>query len=307
MLDKQARKFPGGLTINIRRDLLQLLYDIEEGLRFDIVLMDTTYPSKPTLIPEQLTDGFQAAEKIRQVLPDTLIVFITTHTELVFDAFRIPAFRFIPEQEMKDRLPEMLHQAYRYFENNTTDYIFVETTEGLERIRISDIVCCERSGNYVVLEMISEVKHKVRGSLKSFRKQLPYDNFIEVNRILVNPAFIQRVENQEIFLLNGRQLHAAKGQKKQLLSVILPVLLSIVLSLAGLTILVFRKGQNFAAGSGRKLLSDLLPGFIAAFFYLISDVFFAVISRRGYRKQGLIIAVLLSEFILFLLILLVWL
>lgn len=299
ILKDQSQNYPGEWTIDIRRDLLQLLYDMDEGLSFDIILMDTVYRSKSNLFPEQSMDGLQAAEKIRLFLPDSLIVFVSAHTEKVFDAFRVPAFRFIPEQEMSDRLPEMLHQAYQLFEKNASNSIFLETTKGLQRICINDIVSCERMGNYVLLEMISGVNHKVRGSLSSFRRRLPYDNFIEVNRILVNPAFIQCAEGQDILLQDGRLLHAAKGQKKRLMSAVLSVLLSIILSLTDLTLLVLRKEQNFTAVSGGQFLSEMLPCFIGVLIYLMSGIIFAIICKRDYRKAGLFLAVLLSEFALF--------
>ena len=55
----------------------QLLYEIEDGSRFDLVLLDIEMPQM---------DGMELAGHIRKALPDVLIIFVTSHMEYVLDA-----------------------------------------------------------------------------------------------------------------------------------------------------------------------------------------------------------------------------
>lgn len=49
----------------------QLLYEIEDGGRFDLVLLDIEMPQM---------DGMELAGRIRKVLPEVLVIFITSPT-----------------------------------------------------------------------------------------------------------------------------------------------------------------------------------------------------------------------------------
>ena len=55
-----------------------LLYDIQDGQYFDLVLTDIEMPK---------TDGMELAKKIRTYLPEVLILFVTSHIKYAIDAY----------------------------------------------------------------------------------------------------------------------------------------------------------------------------------------------------------------------------
>ena len=62
----------------------QLLYDVEEGAHFDLLLLDIEMPEK---------DGMSLAASLRRHLPLSLIIFITSHTQYAVKAYELSVFR----------------------------------------------------------------------------------------------------------------------------------------------------------------------------------------------------------------------
>ena len=80
----------------------QLLYDVEEGAHFDLLLLDIEMPEK---------DGMCLAASLRRHLPMALIIFITSHTQYAVKAYELSVFRYIPKSEMETCLPLGLNRA----------------------------------------------------------------------------------------------------------------------------------------------------------------------------------------------------
>ena len=80
----------------------QLLYDVEEGAHFDLLLLDIEMPEK---------DGMSLAASLRRHLPLSLIIFITSHTQYAVKAYELSVFRYIPKSEMETCLPLGLNRA----------------------------------------------------------------------------------------------------------------------------------------------------------------------------------------------------
>ena len=82
-----------------------LLADVEEGRYYDLILLDIEMPER---------SGMEIAPKIRKVLPNCLIIFVTSYLKYAVDSFALSIFRYIPKQELEKRLPQALQNAFQY-------------------------------------------------------------------------------------------------------------------------------------------------------------------------------------------------
>lgn len=67
-----------------------LIYDIEDGQHYDLVILDIEMPA---------INGMEVADAIRRLLPDILVIFVTSHTEYALDAYELSIFRYISKAE----------------------------------------------------------------------------------------------------------------------------------------------------------------------------------------------------------------
>ena len=80
-----------------------LLYDITaDHFFFDLILLDIEMPN---------SGGMEIAEKIKPMLPNVKIIFITSHIEYAIDAFELSIFRYVPKHEINKRLPAAIQDA----------------------------------------------------------------------------------------------------------------------------------------------------------------------------------------------------
>ncbi len=109
---------------------------LDSGKAFDIILLDIEMPG---------IDGMKTAKLLRETYKDTYIVFITSHIEVMPEAFKVRAFRFINKPVDENKIVEMLSD----YENELFDDETITFNEKgtVQIVRVSDIVCFEAFGD----------------------------------------------------------------------------------------------------------------------------------------------------------------
>lgn len=151
--------------------------------------------------------GVDAARKLRESDPDTLIVFLTTSPEHTFDAFDVHAYQYIlktPDdaavQSAVRRVMDDIAAARLAAERALT---FSEN--GAEQsLSFSDIVFAESEKNYVKLADRFQNVYRARMTFSEIRSRLGTDSrFLQINRgVLINMDCITAF-GKETCTLNG--------------------------------------------------------------------------------------------------------
>lgn len=191
---------------------LPLLYEIEDNIQFDLFFLETQLPDM---------DGLLLAQKIKKLQPDCLFLFVSNETAAVYDAFQLPAFRFLPKMQLSERLEEAFLSATSQLKAIHSQYYVIQSGAALERIPLHRIVYIVREGNYCVFQDETDKQYRVRSSLKSVHEQLPTDQFIYINQIICNVSHIDKIEGDTVFLSNGSRINAAKGSVRKIKNTLL--------------------------------------------------------------------------------------
>ena len=93
----------------------QLWFEMADQKIADLFLLDIDMPEM---------SGLELAEKIREIGPRTLILFLTSHTEYALQGYKVDAFRFIPKDRLKEELPEALRAAEKEL-SRTREYVSI--------------------------------------------------------------------------------------------------------------------------------------------------------------------------------------
>lgn len=193
----------------------QLLYDVEEGAHFDLLLLDIEMPEG---------DGMSLAASLRRHLPMAMIIFITSHTQYAVKAYELSVFRYIPKTEVETCLPLALKDAVQILKRNSSDAYIIESPRRVQKIALEDIfyvykkqknsVMAARSGEVPVrkplaqvLEELNTIPAGVTGGSGSF---------LMVERgYIVNLFHVDKLEDEQIYLDNGTVLPVSRHRLKE--------------------------------------------------------------------------------------------
>lgn len=211
---------PGDLTL-IRTCMEQLVdgleysfsietfRDIEERLlssSFDVYILD---------IDLNELSGFDLAARISKTNPDGVIMFVTSHSELVFDAFSYNTFFFIRKDRLEADLKNALKKLIR--ETDTKNRTFSISYNGdLIAIVYRKIMFIEAFGNHVYINTESGRQYTVPGPLKIVASQLPDGMFAAASRsYFVNLNYVDEITQMHVILKDGTKIKIAKNRYEQ--------------------------------------------------------------------------------------------
>ncbi|MBQ2687310.1 MAG: response regulator transcription factor [Clostridia bacterium] len=171
---------------------------------FDIVFMD--------IYMEGLT-GIEAAEKLREISLDTLLIFMTTSSDHMADAFPCRAFDYILKPVDKKRLFKALDEALKILPENAA-YIKINVEKQEVKIFVSDINYILSDLNYCLI-YAKQGEYRTRSQFSKFVENLSeFSQFYVINRgIAVNLDNVLDIKDLDCKLSDNTVLPVSKKQK----------------------------------------------------------------------------------------------
>ena len=196
------------LKVDIFSNGLNFVSDYNDG--YNIAILDIEMP---------LMDGISAAKKIRAVDQNVTIIFITNMAKLAIKGYEIDALDFMVKPIDYFNFYLKMEKAIRIQEKFIDNFIMINSYSGKVRIRISDIKFIESNFHDLTYHTI-DGNYETRNTLKSIEGDLSKYNFIRVNNsFLVNMAFIERIEGENIFI-DKHTIQISRSKKRDVLAAI---------------------------------------------------------------------------------------
>lgn len=176
--------------------------------KFDLLFLDVQFASA--------NSGIEFAKQLRKESEEVNVVFISGHENKVFDAFEVQPICFIRKSSFLNDLEKYAALIGRTLEaENDKNYIIAlkgQTTV----IKIKDIVYVEGVLKKQYLYTTQEVCYEVSKTMKQIETDLtPYD-FIRIHSgYIVNCAYIQSINPNEVTLKNGCALPISRSRFKE--------------------------------------------------------------------------------------------
>ena len=201
-----------------------------ELLHPDLVFLDIEMP---------VTNGFTLLQKLKY--KNFELIFTTAYDHYAIKAIRYSALDYLLKPVEIQPLQEAVKRAMVKKENNSNqrlDLLFenvshekkkfkriaIPCLDGLQFIKIEDIVYLEASSNYTKFHMVNNSKHIVSKSLKDFEEMLPDDTFIRIhNSSIINKEFVEkyiRGDGGQVVLDGNIILDISKRKKADFLKAI---------------------------------------------------------------------------------------
>lgn len=188
-----------------------LLYEIKEGGVFDLLLLDIELPG---------ISGMELAKEIHDLLPGALLLFVTAHYKYAVDAYELNIFRYIPKNQLKERLVHAVRDAVKVLEIQKADSYLITNQNRMERIPLKNVFYIMREGKNAVFYIgagASREECRVRKTLGELYEELDREDFLFIDRgCIVNLRHISSIVHFDCILSDGTKLAVAQSRMTEL-------------------------------------------------------------------------------------------
>ncbi len=202
MLSKYEKEY--GETFNITEftDGDELIEGYDS--RFDIILLD---------VEMQFMDGMTAAERIRQVDSEVIIVFITNMPQYAIKGYRVDALDYILKPISYYPFSQTIKRAIGRKSTSDKKYLRFKIKGGEQKIAATEIRYIEVIGHDMYIHTISDTI-QTKGTIREMEETLKDDNFFLCNKgFLVNLALVDRIQGNDI-LMGDEYVQVSRAKKK---------------------------------------------------------------------------------------------
>ena len=191
---------------NSGRELLQAQEE------FDIVFLD---------IIMRDPDGMTTAQLLRTKAPDTILIFISSSREYVFDAYDVEAFQYLLKPIDAGKLRRVMQKAVCKAATHSSEYMMISIERQKKKIYLDDICYFEIRGRKIDI-------HKTDDTLTYYEqigileKNLQGKGFFRCHKsYLINLKHVDTYNRQEVTLDNGEKIMIAKRRYDDFINEIL--------------------------------------------------------------------------------------
>lgn len=180
--------------------------------RFDVIFLDIDMPKM---------SGFEVAKMLRDDFSSCFIIFVTSHSELVYESMDFQPFHFIRKNcstSLEESVGEMVKKLMKHMKQNEK-VILEDDISGRCGVYIRDIVYIESDRHYVKYyikgkDMPIRMRIGINECEEKYRK---YD-FLRIHkRYLINLRYLSKLDNRIDDVLIGSiniRLPMSKNYKK---------------------------------------------------------------------------------------------
>ena len=164
---------------------------------FDILILD---------IEMEDVDGIVVKNYFQKRKKDTIIIFVTSHNEMMSQAFGVNVMGFVAKSYLDNQLQVMLDGAMKRVMNTVS-------IEGVDSRKVCYI---QADHIYNILHLENETEVSVRCSSADLEKMLEVVGFIRVHRTyIINMAYVDHIKDKTV-LVNKREIPVSARLKSRL-------------------------------------------------------------------------------------------
>lgn len=153
---------------------------------FDLVFLDIEMPGN---------SGMVTAMKLRERAAETKIVFLTSHKEYVYEAFKVKAFRFLNKPVSAAKVRETLADFVSEYRENET--IIINQKGKVFEVAISQVVYLEAFGDGTYIYDKYGRVYSSALQLREWEERLSEKGFFRIHKsYMVSLQFVECRENE---------------------------------------------------------------------------------------------------------------
>ncbi len=177
-------------------------YDTAEDFPADLLLLDIEMPGR---------SGLSIRDELEKKSADSLIIFVTSHSEAVWDAFGRNVIGFFEKPMDYDRLCQLMEKFFDLY----SIYETVNLEDGTQ-LAVGDIVWIQVKDIYSQVRLASGAKYTLRRSLSVWESMLPAEDFLRISdTCIVGCRYVERLEKKGVRLDDCEELFPFSTRRKK--------------------------------------------------------------------------------------------
>ncbi|QOY35247.1 LytR/AlgR family response regulator transcription factor [Anaerobacillus isosaccharinicus] len=172
--------------------------------QFDIILMDVQMP---------LMDGMSAAEEIRKIDSEVVIIFITNMAQYAIRGYAVDALDYVLKPISYFSFSQRLNRAVERMKKREDRFITLKLKGGVTRLKVSDIYYIESQGHKLIFRT-KEGEHTTTGTMKELEDELSNHHFFRGHKgYLINLEHVDGM-SESCAVVQGEELPVSRMKRK---------------------------------------------------------------------------------------------
>lgn len=186
-----------------------LISTLEKGKKFSFYCLDIIMPAYT---------GLDVAKEIRQFDKNAPIVFFTSSHEFALESYSVNAINYVIKPVTKEKFFFTIDKVLEHLKIEQYEAIVVKSSDGIQRILLSNLVYAEVEGRNVFYHLISGKKIEcTEPFLPVCEKLLKYCQFIKTHRsYIINMQYIDTIGNNTLMLQDQSSVPIAQGKTREI-------------------------------------------------------------------------------------------
>lgn len=172
---------------------LELLAEVEKGMRPDILILDVIMPGE---------NGINVAREIRQHDNNVKIIFLTSSAEFAVDSYKVDAYFYQLKPICAEDFFQLLDEVISECEKLPQESLVLRCKNGITKINLDRLVYCEVIGHTLIFHLENGKVLESIGALDElYAKLSQYDNFMRPHRsFLINMDYVQNISYKVVIM-----------------------------------------------------------------------------------------------------------
>ena len=181
-----------------------LIESVKKGKSYSIVFQDIYLENE---------NGMEIARVVKELSPDTQIIFCTTSLDHAIDAFKVHAVDYLVKPCSETDIVKAFARVSLRLNTEQSVPVVINSGKDIHVFHTENVVRIESDRHYTVIYCNSDRKERILMNFSDVA-ELFKKNFIEIRRgLIVNPRYIEKISGANVILTDGNTYILPKAKK----------------------------------------------------------------------------------------------
>ena len=188
---------------------LELLREIERGVRFDILFLDILMPGQ---------NGIETAADLRSYDSNIKIVFLTSSAEFAVESYKVDAYYYQLKPLRWEDFSRVMDSVLEKCTHEQEYSLILRCKGQFTRIELNQLEFCEVIHRTLLFHLVSGKVLESTGSLDDLGEKLsPYGCFLRVHRsYIVNLNYVQNISYRAVTMTCLTEIPLPRGKYNEI-------------------------------------------------------------------------------------------